>query len=138
MKAYLLPWLALPLIGAAARPVRLPAAKVRADSQAAIVLDLRLPAGWRLDPAAELRWRFIETWSGFSFPRRKGSRRGGRPPLRIPFRAAPGVTGARLVVDYRRCRDSRCENRSLDYLVVVSASPEADASEVRVPARDPG
>ena len=134
-----LPAAALALLGLvvrAANPVRLPPAQVRSGAPAAILLDLRLPQGWRLDPAAPVRWRFSETWAGFAFVKRKGEERAPRNPLRIPFSAAPGATGARLRVDYRRCRGSLCADRSLDFLVVVSASPEEPATEIPVRAHE--
>jgi hypothetical protein len=124
----------------APQPTRLPPASVRAGAPAAIVLDLRLPKGWRLDPAAPLRWRFTEAWAGFTFTKRKDSLSAPKLPLRIAFRAAPGATGARLVVDYRYCRGAGapdCRSETADYLVVLQARDDEKRTEVPVTVEAP-
>lgn len=117
------------------KPNRLPAARVRSGARAALVLDVLLPQGWRLDPAASLRWRLAETWAGFSFAKRKDLVLKPRLPIRIPFRAAAGATGARLVVDFRCCGGSgapACRDATADYLVVLHAGETETKTEVPV------
>jgi hypothetical protein len=124
-------------------PKRLPPARVRAGKPAEMLLDLKLPEGWRLDPATPLRWRFSETWAGFTFTKkRKDSLLAPKLPVRIPFRAVrakvPGAgpdTGARLSVDFRYCRKSGagdCRDGSADYLVVLEPDPEETRTQVPV------
>jgi hypothetical protein len=108
--------------------------RVRSGKPAEIRLDVRLPKGWQLDPATPLRWRFTEIWAGFSFTKRKELLLSPKLPIRIPFQAATGATGARLAVDLRFCRKSdpkTCSTASADYLVVVQGDEKE--SNVKVP-----
>ncbi len=114
---------------------RLPAAAVRAQADCALLLDVKLPKGWQLDPKIPLRWRFSEIYAGFTFTRRKENLFSPTLPIRIPFKATPGTTGARLIVDFRYCPKSgkdSCANGNADYLVVVKADAQETKTEIPV------
>ncbi|HAM35300.1 MAG TPA: hypothetical protein DEB40_11455 [Elusimicrobia bacterium] len=129
-----LAWLACFSLASAA-PVRLPMMPVRADTTTFIKLDMILPRRAHLDAGAPLRWRFAEAWAGFRFTKRKDTVVRPKLPIRIPFQAAAGVTGARLVVDLRWCPTpgpQACQDATADYLVVLNAGATQTATVVPI------
>ena len=113
---------------------------MRAQAECALLLDLKLPKGWRLDPKTPLRWRFTETWAGFTFTKRKEVLPAPKLPLRIAFQAARGTTGARLLVDYRYCRGAKaaeCRSETADYIVALEARGDEKRVEVPVTVEAP-
>ncbi len=121
-----------PPVPALQPPTRLPAAHVRSQAQCALLLDLKLPKGWKLDAHTPLRWRFTEIYAGFTFAKRKDQLLSPRLPVHIPFKATTGATGARLMVDFRYCRKASCVDGNADYLVVIQADEKESRTEIPV------
>src|SRR5271154_531630 len=64
-----------------------PGTRLRADAQDDIVLDLKLPAGWRLHPGQTFMYRIAQT-SGLvklDMRKRKGITPRPKFPIKIPF-----------------------------------------------------
>ncbi len=127
---------------AAPKPTRLPLVRVRARAPGAILLDWRLPRGWRLDPDTPVRWRFSEVYAGLTFTQRKGLSSRPKLPIRIPFSVTitEHPTGARLSADYRYCLKSGakpCRDGYADYLVILQGDERESRTEVPMSVQSP-
>lgn len=108
----------------------LPRTNLRADSEAAIELRLKLPQGWRLHPEQKFMYRIAQT-SGYVKldPRnRKGLLAKPRFPIKIPFTPPQGESEVLLHVEFYYCPTKSlddCKAFSRYFLFPISA----DAAE---------
>jgi len=105
------------------------------DKEADIVLDLKLPAGWRLNPEQWFIYRIAET-SGqikVDMKKRKGYLLKPRFPIKIPFTPGTGSSAVKLQVAFYYCPKDNlddCKSFSRYYLFPVTSDPQAKTKKI--------
>lgn len=117
--------------------LKLEPTQVRADAPAEIRLDLKLPEGWRLNPASPLRYRVAETRGLITYDSatRKGTLPTPRFPLPLRFTAPAGQSETVLVVSLQLTNPQGLARAALlRYVVPIKAKAEERNRVVSVTA----
>ena len=126
--------------------VALAASPVRPGGEGTLVLDIRLPAGYKLAPATSLVYRVREiAGSGLTVAEgdREKALEGATLPVRVPFRVAPGEGEARVTVSatFFYCRTDNqgvCLVQAAIFEQPVRIAADAPGREVTIHYDAPG
>lgn len=134
-----------------AQEIKVAAQRVRGNSKGELILNVELPAGYHLNPAAPQRYRVsVENGAkqlGLISPAATGAIGGDREvkhsskslklPVRVPFQTlAPGAAELRVQLTLFYCREDNtgtCQIKTLAWRVPVEVTSDAAASnEIKV------
>jgi hypothetical protein len=120
--------------------VHLPLQKLRASAQGTLVLDVRIPAPYKLNPGSPVEYR-VDLLSGdaLSFSRQgeKVALKDAQFPLRLPVDVVTraGRAEVQIQLSFFYCREGEegiCAIQSLRWQVPVEVSLDGGKEEVRV------
>ena len=126
-------------LGPNAEEVKTTAQKVRAGAEAALRIDVDLPAGYHLNPLAPQRYKVTVDGKSLSIDEKQAARTAKdlKLPLRIPINAtSAGLSTVRAQVTLFYCRNDNtgtCRIKTLVWQVPVEVTSESNApTEVKL------
>jgi hypothetical protein len=112
------------------------AQQVTAGTTGRLLIDLRFPAGYHLNPQAPLSYRVQVSGTGIDIaePDRQCNTIAPPLPLAVPFRAVEGIHQATVEIDltFYYCREDNtgvCVIQSVRWLVPLHTVPDGSAAE---------
>jgi thiol-disulfide isomerase/thioredoxin len=119
--------------GPNAEEIKVPSQRLRAGANGALQIDVKLPAGYHLNPLAPQRYKVSSEGKSIAIDEKVASRAAKdlKLPLRIPLKAtAAGPTKLRAQVTLFYCREDNtgtCRIRTLVWQVPVEVTNDANA-----------